>query len=58
MKNNNMITFYADDFTKQLLDELMMEGESLEGKNRSKIIRNAIRTYYNYLQYEKKHQWD
>ncbi len=53
-----MITFYADDFTKQLLDELMMEGESLEGKNRSKIIRNAIRTYYNYLQYEKKHQWD
>ena len=54
MKNNNIISFQADDFTKQLLDEMMMEGDTFENTNRSKIIRNSIRTYYNYLNYQKK----
>ena len=52
MSKNIKITFNVDESVNVLLKELIRE----DGRQncQSKIIRNAIRTYYNYLQYRKK----
>lgn len=55
MKRKIRITTYLDKETEGVLKRLI-EHENSTGKHKSKskVVRNAIRTYYNYLEYQKR----